>query len=169
MTAKNLHTKRLAKRKKNRRMRTDRGLIKMASSLSATLVTRKDVSFWMDMYKDAEVKRQLYAAPSDSAQAFSDYLHCRQKAFTVWHGARRIGGFLLSAVAPFIATFTIVIHRDFRSRGYGRGLMALVESTAFQEGFRTLRADVYSDNTASIKRLEKCGFRHFIWLEKNLT
>jgi RimJ/RimL family protein N-acetyltransferase len=149
-------------------MRTDHGPIRIASSLSATLVKRKDISFWMDMYKDAEVKRQLYAVPLDSAQALSDYLHCEQKAFTVWRRDKRIGGFLLSEVAPFIATFTIVIHRDFRSRGYGRSLMALVEATALQEGFRTLRADVYSDNTASITRLEKCGFRHFIWLEKNI-
>ena len=168
MTGKNSHAERSNEGKRTRFMMTGHGPIKMASSLSATPVKRKDVSFWMDMYKDVEVKRQLYAVPLDSAQALFDYLHCEQKAFTVWHRDKRIGGFFLSAVAPFIATFAFVIHRDFRSRGYGRRLMALVESTALQEGFRTLRADVYSDNTASITRLEKCGFRHFIWLEKNI-
>jgi len=166
--AKNLRTGCSNKGKRTRLMGTGRGRTRVESSLSATLVKRKDLPFWMDMYKDAEMQHQLYAVPMDSAQALSDYLHREKKAFTVWHQDRRIGGFFLSAVAPFIATFGIAVHRDFRGRGYGRSLMALVESTALQEGFRTLRGDVYSDNAASIALLEKCGFRHFIWMEKNI-
>jgi RimJ/RimL family protein N-acetyltransferase len=43
-----------------------------------------------------------------------------------------------------------------------------LEIKAKEMGIATLRADVYSDNTPSIKALESAGFRPFVWLEKNI-
>ncbi len=47
-------------------------------------------------------------------------------------------------------------------------MMRLIEAQALKEQYWTLRADVYVDNIASIRLLEKCGFREFKWFEKNL-
>lgn len=131
-------------------------------------VSMSDLEFWADMYNDPEVNHQMYAIPKESYESLWKYLHCEQKAFTVWEEDKRIGGFLLSSVAPFIGTFSIMIYKDFRCRGYGSEVMKLIELKAIEEGYKTLRADVYIDNLRSIKLLEKCGFRHFIWLEKNI-
>lgn len=136
--------------------------------LIAKSVTRGDLPFWMEIYKDPEVLRQMYAAPLESDKALWRYLHCEQKAFTVWESQKRIGGFLLSAIAPFIGTFSVVIHTTFRGRGYGGEVMRLIEQEATKESFKTLRADVYCDNKCSIALLENCGFRQFLWLEKNI-
>jgi len=136
--------------------------------LTAKPAVREDLGFWMDIYGDPEVRRQMYAAPVESDDVLWDYLYREQKAFTVWQSDKRVGGFLLSMVAPFLGTFSIVIHKDFRGSGHGREVMGLIESEARKEGYRTLRADVYSDNESSIRLLEKCGFRQFVWLEKNL-
>lgn len=149
-------------------MKTNSTKVENSTLLTAKAVKKSDLEFWMSMYRDAEVIPQMYAAPMESHEAFWKYLHREQKAFTVWKKGERIGGFFLSPVTQFIGTFSIVIHKDFRGSGYGYQVMRLIEKNAIQEGYRTLRADVYADNLKSIHLLEKCGFRQFIWLEKNI-
>lgn len=67
-----------------------------------------------------------------------------------------------------IATFGIAIHPTFRSMGHGKEIMSLVTTKAHEMGIKTLRADIYEDNTKSIRVLVDAGFRKFIWMEKNL-
>lgn len=120
------------------------------------------------MYQDNSSRANLYSAPRVSSAKLWIYLTTDQKAFTVRRGATRVGGFLLSAVTKCIGTFSVVIHPRFRRLGYGHKVMSLVFQAAKAEGFRTLRADVYADNDASLALLRKSGFRDFVWLEKNL-
>lgn len=141
---------------------------RQVNRLIARAVAKVDLNYWMELYKDPEVRRHMYAVPMNSKEALWEYLNCEQKAFTVWENDQRIGGFLLSTVAPFLGTFSIVIHKKFRGSGYGHKVMGLIEVQALREGYTTLRADVYVDNFSSLKLLAKCGFRKFIWLEKNL-
>ena len=136
---------------------------------TARPVRRDDLPFWMEIYKDQAVLTQLYSAPIESKRSLWGYLHCEKCAFTVLGVDQRVGGFLLSQIAPCIGTFSFVIHKDFRGQGFSGPVMRLVEDEARKAGFRTLRADVYSDNQRSIRALECCGFRQFTWLEKNIV
>jgi RimJ/RimL family protein N-acetyltransferase len=136
--------------------------------LVAKLVERADMSFWMSLYGDPEVKQQMYAVPMESESALWDCLAKRTKVYTVWDHDQRVGGFSLGEVSPFIATFGIALHADWRGKGFGHPLVHLLEAEAIKSGYKTLRADVYADNLNSIRLLERDGFRKFIWLEKNL-
>ena len=139
-----------------------------ADSLRAKAVSRKDIEFWIEIYKDYSARRFMYAAPLGTSNSLWKYLHFQQRAFTVWDQKERIGGFLLSTIAPFIGTFSIVIHQRYRGVGYGNKLMKLIEREAARIGYKTLRADVYADNPAAMGLLTKNGFREFVWYEKNL-
>jgi RimJ/RimL family protein N-acetyltransferase len=148
--------------------RQSSGAVRDARTLVAKKVTREDIDFWMTLYSDPEVKRQMYAPPLESNTAFWDYLVGKGKAFTVWENERRIAGFTLSNVSQFIGTFGVAIRKDIRGKRYGHGVMTVLESEAARIGYKTLRADVYCDNYSCIGLLHKSGYRKFIWLEKNL-
>lgn len=137
--------------------------------LEARPVAEADLKFWKKLYSDVVARRQLYAAPTNVPAQLWAYLQTGQKSFTVWQGRRRVGGFLLAEVAPYLGTFSIVVLPSLRGKGYGRAIMMLIEAAALEEGYTTLRADVYLDNAASIALLEGIGFRQFMWLEKNLN
>ena len=121
----------------------------------------------MQIYRDKEVKRQMYAAPTESPEILWTYISSRH-AYTVWDKAQRIGVFSISKERDLLATFGIAIHPDFRGSGYGKDIIRLLTETALSLGIKTLRADVYEDNRACIKVLAADGFRKFIWMEKNL-
>jgi phosphinothricin acetyltransferase len=123
--------------------------------------------FWMELYRDEEVKKQMYTAPTDSEQALLDYLKPRS-AFTVFLNDQPIGGFTITNLGNRLGTFGFVIHPNYRGLGLASAIIKELEIKAKEMGIATLRADVYSDNTPSIKALESAGFRPFVWLEKNI-
>jgi ribosomal protein S18 acetylase RimI-like enzyme len=135
--------------------------------LSASPIVHDDIPFWMEIYADEVVKRQMYAPPLDSPVALWAYLTARQ-TFTVWLEPERVGGFMI-AQQDHIGTFGLAIHPNYRGRGYGFHLMRLIEQTARSLRIRTLRADVYEDNDACLKLLNQANFRTFVWLEKNIA
>jgi GNAT superfamily N-acetyltransferase len=135
--------------------------------LSATPIVYDDIPFWMEIYEDDIVKRQMYAPPLDTPVSLWAYLTARQ-TFTVWLEPERVGGFMI-AQQDHIGTFGLALHRTYRGRGYGGPLMGLIEQTARALGIRTLRADVYEDNDACLKLLNQANFRTFVWLEKNIS
>ncbi len=127
-----------------------------------------DAGFWLDIYRDEEVKKQMYAAPTDSADALIAYLSARE-VFTVWLRDQRVGGFTITPEKDRMATFGIVVESSQRGKGISSEIMRLMEWEAVKLGALTLRGDVYADNTASIRALESAGFRKFLWFEKNIS
>lgn len=138
-----------------------------AGLLTAKPLTETDLPFWLELYTDPEVRHQMYAAPTGSMEEFKAFLR-KRTLFTVFEGSDRVGGFSITREGEFMGTFGFLVHRDFRGRGYGELLVTMLEEQAARMKLRTLRADVYDDNAASIKTLEKHDFRRFIWMEKNL-
>jgi RimJ/RimL family protein N-acetyltransferase len=138
-----------------------------ASDAECTPLTREDLPFWLEIYKDDEVRKQMYAAPTGSAEELWSYLSHR-KVFTVWVEKKCVGGFTITIEKDLLATFGIAIHPEFRGCGYGAKIMGLLESEARKLGLKTLRADVYEDNHPCIRMLNRDGFRRFIWMEKNI-
>jgi RimJ/RimL family protein N-acetyltransferase len=126
-----------------------------------------DAGFWLEIYRDEEVKKQMYAAPTDSVDSLISYLSAR-KVFTVWMQDKRVGGFTITPEKDRMATFGIVVDSQHRGRGLSSEIMVLMEKEARQLGALTLRGDVYADNTPSIRALENAGFRKFLWYEKNI-
>lgn len=137
------------------------------TALHAKSTSRSDMAFWLEMYRDEEVSRQMYAAPTDSEKLLWDYLAPRN-VFTVWRETERIGGFTLSPEKDLLATFGVVIHPKYRNQRLGESLMSLVFQESKKLGIKTLRADIYDDNKPCIYLMNNCGFRKFIWMEKNI-
>lgn len=67
-----------------------------------------------------------------------------------------------------MGTLCFLIHPNYMGQGLATAILKELEIKAKEMGIATLRADVYSDNTPSIKALVKSGFRPFVWLEKNV-
>ena len=126
-----------------------------------------DAQFWLGIYRDEKVKKQMYAAPTDSADALISYLSAR-RVFTVWLGDLRVGGFTITTEKDRLGTFGIVVESSHRGRGLSSEIMRLMEHEARNLGVLTLRGDVYADNMPSIRALENAGFRKFLWFEKNI-
>jgi RimJ/RimL family protein N-acetyltransferase len=123
--------------------------------------------FWLELYRDEEVKKQMYTAPTDSEQALLDYLRPRS-AFTVFQNDQPIGGFTITNLGNRLGTLCFLIHPNYMGQGLATAILKELEIKDKEMGIATLRADVYSDNTPSIKALVKSGFRPFVWLEKNV-
>ena len=141
-----------------------------ASTLSIHLFTKNDLPFWKEMYSDPAVKQQMYALPSFTDKELYEYLKPDENAATYVVNMKDtpIGGFTIRKETKTRGTIGIVIHKMHRGRGLGTEIMKMLEAKAKDMKIKVLRADVYSDNAASIKILEKTGFRPFIWFEKNL-
>ncbi len=129
-----------------------------------------DGEFWLSLYKDDEVRRQMYAAPTTSLDEFVDYLSKpkKRKVFTVFLAGKPVGGFTITPEKDQLATFGFVIHPEFRGRGISHKMLILIQQEANKLGVLTLRADVYADNFPSIRAMQNAGFRKFLWLEKNI-
>jgi RimJ/RimL family protein N-acetyltransferase len=136
--------------------------------LVALPFSASDAGFWLDIYRDEEVKKQMYAAPTDSAYSLISYLSAR-KVFTVWMQDKRVGGFTITPEKDRMATFGIVVESQQRGKRLSSEIMRLMEKEAANLGALTLRGDVYADNSPSIRALENAGFRKFLWYEKNIS
>lgn len=124
--------------------------------------------FWLDIYEDDTVQKQMYAAPTTSEEALIEYLSTRT-VYTVFKNDKPVGGFTISKDRDRIGTFGIALHSKARGQGLSSVMMKELEIKAKELGFLTLRGDVYSDNFPCIRALEKSGFRRFIWFEKNIS
>lgn len=58
-----------------------------------------------------------------------------------------------------VAEVTVYVAYDFRGRGIGKVLLKSLIEESEQNGFWTLQAGIFSENVASIKLHENCGFR----------
>jgi GNAT superfamily N-acetyltransferase len=140
---------------------------KPSVNMSCSPASMEDMPFWLEIYGDGEVRKQMYSAPINSPGELWNYL-LNRKVFTAWIDGLRVGGFTISAEKDLLATFGLVLHPSHRERGYGSNLLELLESEAKKLGIKTLRADIYEDNYPCIKLLNRDGFRRFIWMEKNI-
>ena len=128
---------------------------------------KEHLAFWLEVYRNEEVKRQMYAAPVDSEASLLAYL-APHLVFTAFVASDPIGGFTLTKENEGRATFGVVLHPASRGRGLAKLLMSALEREARRLGIATLRCDVYSDNEPCIRMLQATGFREFIWFEKNI-
>lgn len=58
-----------------------------------------------------------------------------------------------------VAEVTVYVAEKFRGKGVGKLLLNTLIEESEQNGFWTLQAAIFSENMASIKLHEKCGFR----------
>jgi RimJ/RimL family protein N-acetyltransferase len=136
-------------------------------TIVAKPIVQSDVVAWQAIYRDPQVRKQMYAAPHDNADRLWDYLRER-RFFSVFSGDRLLGGFNLYDIDGTRASFGIVFSTEARGTGLGMELMRLLKEEAKNMGVLTLRADVYSDNAPCIHLLEKAEFRRFVWFETNI-
>lgn len=139
----------------------------LEQEVSARPFSESDSAFWLSLYRDSEVKRQMYAAPTTSDKELSEYLSNR-RVFTVLLGSTPVGGFTITQEKDHLASVGFVLHSTYRGMGIAAKILTLLEVEAKKMGVFTLRADVYADNYPSLRTLESAGFRKFLWLEKNL-
>ena len=135
--------------------------------VSARPYSKDDSAFWLSLYRDTEVKKQMYAAPTNSEEDLTEYLADRH-VFTVFLDNTPVGGFTITQEKDHLASVGFVLHPNYRGLGIAGKILKLVEVEAKRLGIYTLRADVYADNHPSLRTLESAGFRKFLWLEKNM-
>lgn len=58
-----------------------------------------------------------------------------------------------------VAEISIYVTSGYRGRGVGRALLGAVATAAEEEGIWSLQAGVFPENTASLRLLERQGFR----------
>lgn len=123
---------------------------------------------WLSIYRDPEVRRQMYAAPTENEAVLEQYLRRRRFYSVLDAEGVLVGGFNFYEEEGSRACFGIVIHPAFRGQGLGREIVRLMKDEARSLGFATLRADVYADNAPCLGLLDRTGFRRFVWVETNL-
>lgn len=135
--------------------------------LVAIRLNRSHLPAWLEIYRDPEVMRQMYAAPTFSTSSLWNYLQ-KRKFYSVLQDGAVVGGFNFYDIHDSRACFGVVTHPDFRGKGLGRKLVRLMKAEAKRLGYRTLRADIYLDNKACLALVKKTGFRQFVWVETNV-
>ncbi len=65
-----------------------------------------------------------------------------------------------------VAEVSIYIAENFRGKGVGKYLLSKLIEESETAGLWTLQSGIFSDNTASIKLHEQCGFRVIGYREK---
>jgi L-amino acid N-acyltransferase YncA len=60
---------------------------------------------------------------------------------------------------------SVYIHDDFKGKGIGKRLYAVLFELLKQEGYKTIYAGITLPNDASVLLHEKCGFKHFATYE----
>jgi len=136
-------------------------------------ITKKDLPFWVDVYKDSTTLDNMNSIPD--MKDTNDLWHHLNKidryvVFSLEDGIEKevTGGFSFYNRKDEEATFGLVIHPKFRGHGLGYVLMDWLTDTAKDLGIKTLKADVYSDNIACLNVLRRKGFRELVYLEKHL-
>ena len=131
------------------------------------LIRRSDIETIKGFYESDEARNQMYAIPSKDEDIWR-YFSENCKTFMVFQNDSEVAIFSLSKIDGGVGSFGIIVKAEYRGKGMGLEVMKMVEKEAKKMGIRTLRADVYIDNKASLRMLEKANFRPFVWLEKNL-
>jgi len=136
-------------------------------------ITKRDLSFWIDVYKDSTTLDNMNSIPD--FKDTNDLWHHLNKidryvVFSSEDGIEKeiIGGFSFYNRKDEEATFGLVTHPKFRGLGLGYVIIDWLTDMAKDLGIKTLKADVYSDNTACLNVLRKKGFRELVYLEKHL-
>jgi len=117
-------------------------------------------------YFDPIVQRNLYGAPYDATE-FARYM-LRPHRFIAYCGEAPVGTCHIEQ-HDHVGVIGIVVDKRFRGMGIGEKIIAATERVAQERGIRVLSADIYSDNMSAIKMFQVCGYREFIWMEKNIT
>lgn len=130
---------------------------------------KEDLNFWKEIYSDETVLKNMNSAPFiENYKDFWLYINSVERFVVYGFDEGLIGGFSLYERRNKEACFGIVIHPKFRGCGFGSIVMEFLCDTAKDLGVKTLKADVYSDNIASLELLRKNGFRDITYLEKHL-
>ena len=133
--------------------------------------TKKDLAFWREVYSDPDVKKfmALWGKEPTDSQEFWEYLNSCDR-FVVFNGDNElVGGFTIYHRENKTAEFGIATHPNFRGKGLGNVIMSFLQETAKDFGIKTLKADVYEENAASLSLLKKNGFKPIVFLEKNIN
>lgn len=64
-----------------------------------------------------------------------------------------------------VAEASVYISKDYRGKGVGKELLIRLIEESEKEGFWTLQAGVFPENIASLKLIEKLGFRQIGYRE----
>ncbi len=62
---------------------------------------------------------------------------------------------------PLVNVHDLVVHPDFRGRGFGRSLLQAVEALAREKGCCKLTLEVLEGNAVARAVYERCGFRGY--------
>lgn len=116
-------------------------------------------------YSDPEAVNNLYRAPNDSTE-FAKYM-LRPHRFIAFSGDVPVGTCHIEQ-HDHMGVVGILVDARFRHNGFGRSILMLAEAAAAEHGMRVMAADIYSDNTDAIRVFKRCGYREFVWVEKNL-
>lgn len=85
-------------------------------------------------------------------------------------GGEALGRLALREPQPSVGEFGIVLRPAAQGRGLGRKAIALAEAWAFGElGMTKLRADIDSENAASIALFTRCGYAQEAYLPAHRT
>ena len=82
----------------------------------------------------------------------------RFEMFAVQADEKTVGSISLFEHSKSIASAGIIVFADERQKGYASAAMELLTQHARRQGYRAIRSQVRSDNTASIRLHEKLGF-----------
>ena len=84
-------------------------------------------------------------------------LVAEQKGRVVGWGA--LGSFRAAYTAAGVLEDSIYVHHDFHRKGIGSRLLQALIDAARQEGLRSILANIFADQTPSIRLHEKFGFQ----------
>jgi RimJ/RimL family protein N-acetyltransferase len=142
------------------------------SDFGCRRILKRDIKFWKEVYQDHDVMIHMNAMPMDDDKQFWEYLNHSDRyvvySMDVGQEKEPIGGFSLYEREDKVASFGIVIHPNFRGLGLGKVVLEFLNETAKDLGIKTLKADVYEENTPCISLLKSGGFKPIVFLEKNL-
>jgi ribosomal-protein-alanine N-acetyltransferase len=124
---------------------------------------------------DADTQRYRRADAHESVAETERYVtDTLQRSRAAWaiteDGSEALGRLALRAPAPGVGEFGIVLRRAAQGRGLGAKAITLAADWAFGAlGLRTLRADIDTENAASIALFKRCGFTQEAFLPGHRT
>ena len=141
-----------------------------SNDYSCRRIIKKDLPFWREIYSDPAVKKYmaLWGQEPADTQDFWVYLNEAERFVVLNPDNEVVGGFTLYHRENKTAAFGIVTHPKFRGKGMGNIVYNYLQETARDLGIKTLKADVYEDNAASLALLKSNGFRPVVFLEKDI-
>ena len=128
-----------------------------------------DLQAILDIYNDAVLRStatfDMEPRTWDEQQRWVQEHRPPYAVFVATVGDTVVGWGSLSRFRPrpgyrFTAEDSIYVHEDFRGRGIGAGLLALLVEAARRGGFHSVMALIDGDNAVSVRLHERFGFRH---------